>query len=72
MLTARFSVVLLLLAIASIARAQTTSVDVNLNRLAEAVNAINENQLTRAEELLNSVLATSRASMCTATIAAST
>ena len=60
MLTARFSVVLLLLAIASIARAQTTSVDVNLNRLAEAVNAINENQLTRAEELLNSVLATSR------------
>src|SRR5215217_1432102 len=49
----------LLLALASIAHAQTTA-DINLNRLAEAVNAINENQLPRAEELLNSVLATTR------------
>lgn len=49
----------LLLAMASIAHAQTTA-DVNLNRLAEAVNAINENQLPRAEALLNSVLATRR------------
>src|SRR6185295_15043730 len=48
----------LLLAIASITHAQTN--DVNLNRLAEAVNAINENQLAHAEKLLNSVLATSR------------
>jgi tetratricopeptide (TPR) repeat protein len=51
--------VVLLLAIASIAHAQTTNADVNLSRLAEAVNAINENQLPRAEQLLNSVLATS-------------
>lgn len=50
----------LLLAIASVGYAQTTNPDVNLNRLAEAVNAINENQLPHAEELLNSVLATSR------------
>ena len=50
-------VVQLLLAIAS---AQTNPIDINLNRLAEAVNAINENQLSRAEELLNSVLTTSR------------
>src|SRR6185295_9076458 len=48
----------LLLAIASITHAQTN--DVNLSRLAEAVNAINETQLARAEQLLNSVLATSR------------
>lgn len=60
MKTAKFVVVLVLLAIASIARAQTTNADVDLNRLTEAVNAINGNQLTRAEELLNSVLATSR------------
>ena len=53
-------VILLLLATASIVNAQTTETDVNLNRLAEAVNAINENQLPRAEELLNAVLATSR------------
>src|ERR671927_77574 len=50
-------VFLALLAIASITHAQTN--DVSLNRLAEAVNAINENQLAHAEELLNSVLATS-------------
>ena len=50
----------LLLAIASVAYAQTTNPDVNLNRLAEAVTAINGNQLPHAEELLNSVLATSR------------
>src|ERR1041384_4392710 len=60
MKTAKFVVVLVLLAIASIARAQTTNAAVHLSRLTEAVNAINENQLARAEELLNSVLATSR------------
>ena len=57
---ATFTVVLVLLAIGPAAHAQTTNADVNLNRLAEAANAINENQLTHAEELLNSVLATSR------------
>src|SRR5215218_2942090 len=51
---------LLLVATASIAHAQTTNADPNLNRLAGAGNAINENQLARAEGLLNSVLATSR------------
>jgi predicted Zn-dependent protease len=46
--------------IASVAQAQTTNAGNNLDRLSEAVKAINENQLPRAEELLNSVLATSR------------
>lgn len=53
------AVFLLLLAIAPAAHAQSTKADIDLNRLAEAVNAINENQLSHAEELLNSVLATS-------------
>ena len=53
------ALLVLLLALLPIVHAQTTSADINLNRLAEAVNAINENQLPRAEELLNSVLATS-------------
>jgi len=52
-------VLLLLLALVSIVHAQTTNSDVNLNRLAEAVNAINDNQLAHAEELLNSVLTSS-------------
>lgn len=52
-------VVFALLAIASIAHPQSTNLDINLDRLAKAVNAIRENQLPRAEELLNSVLATS-------------
>jgi tetratricopeptide (TPR) repeat protein len=46
--------------IASMAQAQTTNAGNNLDRLSEAVKAINENQLPHAEELLNSVLATSR------------
>ena len=54
----RCVVFVLLLAIAPVAHAQTT--DINLNRLSQAANAINEDQLPRAEELLNSVLATSR------------
>src|ERR1043166_396874 len=33
--------------------------DVNLNRLTEAASAIGDNQLQRAEEILNAVLATS-------------
>jgi tetratricopeptide (TPR) repeat protein len=49
-----------LLLAASITHAQTTNADANLNRLTEAVNAINENQLAHAEKLLNTVLATSR------------
>jgi len=53
------AVVLMLFAIASVAHAQTTNIDVNLDRLAKVVSAIRENQLPRAEELLNSVLATS-------------
>lgn len=48
-------IVTLLLGAVSIMQAQNS--DVNLNRLAEAVNAINNEQLARADELLNSVLA---------------
>ncbi len=51
------TVLFMLLAIGSITYAQGPStVDPNLSRLSEAVNAINENQLPRAERLLNSVL----------------
>ncbi len=46
---------ILLSASVSVAPAQTS--DVNLQRLTEAVQAISENQLPRAEQLLNSVLA---------------
>src|SRR4026208_572785 len=52
--------VVLLIAISPIVSAQTTSGDISLNRLAEAVSAINDNRLSRAEEILNTVLATSR------------
>jgi tetratricopeptide (TPR) repeat protein len=47
---------LLIVVSAPIMQAQTTDAG-NFNRLAEAVNAINQNQLPHAEELLNSVLA---------------
>src|SRR3954468_6986424 len=46
----------LLLAIGPVGKAQTNG-DVNLSRLAEAIRAIDDNQLTRAEETLNAVLA---------------
>jgi Flp pilus assembly protein TadD len=46
--------------VASIGYSQTPTADRSLDRLAEAANAISENQLARAEQLLNSVLATSR------------
>jgi Flp pilus assembly protein TadD len=49
--------VVFLLAIGLVAQAQTNG-DVNLSRLAEAVNAIDASQLSRAEEILNAVLAT--------------
>ena len=49
-------VILLLLAVGPVAHAQNANNDVNLQRLADAVKAIGENQLPRAEELLNSVL----------------
>ena len=49
--------VVLLLAIGPIVVAQTNG-DVDLNRLTEAVSAINDNRLPRAEEILNAVLAT--------------
>ncbi|HEU4932607.1 MAG TPA: tetratricopeptide repeat protein, partial [Pyrinomonadaceae bacterium] len=48
-------IIVILLATALIVQAQTA--DVNLQRLAEAVQAINEDQLPRANQLLNSVLA---------------
>jgi Flp pilus assembly protein TadD len=51
---------LLTLALFSIARAQTTNIDANLTRLAEAVDAISQNRLPDAEALLNSVLTKSR------------
>lgn len=54
------ALLLLLAASASIAQSQTTNAGINLDRLAEAVKAINENQLSHAEEVLNSLLATSR------------
>jgi tetratricopeptide (TPR) repeat protein len=50
--------IVLLLAISPIVSAQTTNADINLSRLAEAVRAIDENQLPHAEETLNAVLAT--------------
>ena len=48
------AIIVVLLATAAIAQAQTG--DVNLQRLAEAVQAINDDQLQRAGQLLNSVL----------------
>jgi tetratricopeptide (TPR) repeat protein len=55
------AVVVLLFAAVSLlqaqTQAQTATGDINLERLAQAVNAISENRLARAEELLNSVLA---------------
>jgi len=55
----RANIVVLLLVIASIGHAQTPTADPNLDRLADAANAIGGNQFAHAEELLNSVLATS-------------
>ena len=55
----KLAVAVLLFFVATGAHAQSSN-DINLNRLAEAVNAISENQLPHAEELLNSVLASSR------------
>jgi Flp pilus assembly protein TadD len=49
-------ITILLVTTATIAQAQTG--DVNLDRLSEAVQAINNEQFPRAEQLLNSVLAT--------------
>src|SRR6476661_10393026 len=49
--------VVLLLAIGPVVDAQTTNGDVNLSRLADAVRAIADNQISRAEEILNAVLA---------------
>ena len=51
------AIVVLLFACAPILQAQTAQTDINLERLAQAINAINENKLSQAEELLNSVLA---------------
>ena len=53
----RIAVVAVLLAAAQVLYVQTATSDINLARLAEAVNAITEDRLPRAEELLNSVLA---------------
>ena len=50
-----------MLLLGAVVNAQTTNTDTNLNRLAEAVRAIGENQLPRAEEVLNAVLATAPA-----------
>src|SRR5688500_499982 len=47
----------MLLAIAPILQAQTADGDVNLRRLAEAIEAIGGDDLPRAEQLLDSVLA---------------
>jgi len=55
----RANIVVLLLVIASIGHAQTPTADLSLDRLAEAATAISRSQLAHAEELLNSVLATS-------------
>ena len=52
------SAVVALLAVTPILHAQTPASDVNLSRLAEAIRAINEEQLSHAEELLNAVLKT--------------
>lgn len=49
-------IVILLLAVVSIAQAQTGNDDVNLQRLSEAAQAINDDKLSHAEQLLNSVL----------------
>ena len=55
--TKYLAAVLLLLAIGPIIEGQTNG-DLNLSRLAEAASAINDNRLPRAEEILNTVLAT--------------
>ena len=51
------AVFVFLLAATSLVEAQTATSDINLERLAEAVQAIGENRLPRAEDLLNAVLA---------------
>jgi tetratricopeptide (TPR) repeat protein len=51
-------VIIILVLIVAVARAQTG--DVNLERLTEAAQAISDGQLPRAEQLLNSVLAVQR------------
>ena len=58
-LLSRAKIVIFLLAIVSIGHSQTPTADTGLDRLSEAASAISTNQLPRAEELLNSVLATS-------------
>ena len=55
----KFAAVVWLLAISPVVNAQKTNGDINLNRLSEAVRAIDDNQLPRAEEILNDVLTTS-------------
>jgi tetratricopeptide (TPR) repeat protein len=55
------SAVVVLLARGPLVNAQTARGDLNFSRLSDVVRAIDENQLPRAEELLNSVLATSPA-----------
>src|SRR5690349_428712 len=52
--------VFLMLAIVTIGHSQTPKADRTLDRLTEAANAINADQLRNAEDLLNSVLAKSR------------
>ena len=52
-------VVLLMVVVWPLGQAQTTKIDPNINQLEAAVNAINQNQLSGAEEILNSVLAKS-------------
>ena len=51
------AIVVLLVTCAPLLPAQTAPADINLERLAQAINAIDENRLSNAEELLNSVLA---------------
>ena len=58
-LLSRAKIVIFLLVIATSGNSQTPTGDAGLDRLAEAANAISANQLPHAEELLNSVLATS-------------
>src|SRR5215204_161766 len=50
---------LLMVVTLPVALGQTMKTDDNLNRLEEAVNAINQNRLPHAEEILNSLLAKS-------------
>lgn len=50
-------VLVMLFAAVPLVQAQTTNDDINLNRLTEAIKAINSDDLPQAEQLLNSVLA---------------